>query len=317
MYQIGVDIGGTNIKIGLVDEAMEIVARTSIRFPHESAQAVVQALSAAIRELLEKKELTPKSLDSIGLLVPGSISPDGASVIDAYNLDFHDVPLRALTQAQFPGVPVFLANDANGAALAELMKGAFVGCQTAVLFTLGTGLGGGIILNGKMFNGGLNHGVELGHAYLVDGGEACTCGNRGCIEAYCAATALAREGVQEMRLCHDSLLYIHTGGKEQKVDAKLVTDCAKEGDEAAVRAFNTYLGHLSSACASIFNILDPEVLALGGGLCAAGDFLFAPLQDLVTEKCFYKTRGKLVPAVMGNDAGIIGAAMLKKNEEHR
>jgi len=315
MYQIGVDIGGTNIKIGLVDDSLEIVSRASIRFPHESARLVVEAFSAAIRDVLAKKGAAEKELGSIGIVVPGSISPDGASVIDAYNLDFHNVPLRALTQAQFPGIPVFLANDANGAALAELVKGAFVGCRTAVLFTLGTGLGGGLILDGKMFNGGMNQGVELGHAYLVDGGEACTCGNRGCMEAYCAASALAREGAREMRACHDSLLYIRAGGKEQRVDAKLVTDCAKEGDEAAKRAFDTYLGHLSSACASMFNILDPEVLAIGGGLCAAGDFLFGPLQSLVTEKCFYKTRGKVVPAVMGNDAGIIGAAMLKMDAE--
>jgi len=315
MYQIGVDIGGTNIKIGLVDDSLEIVSRASIRFPHESARTVVEAFSAAIRDVLAKKGVAEKELESIGIVVPGSISPDGASVIDAYNLDFHNVPLRALTQAQFPGIPVFLANDANGAALAELVKGAFVGCRTAVLFTLGTGLGGGLILDGKMFNGGMNQGVELGHAYLVDGGEACTCGNRGCMEAYCAASALAREGAREMRACHDSLLYIRAGGKEQRVDAKLVTDCAKEGDEAAKRAFDTYLGHLSSACASMFNILDPEVLAIGGGLCAAGDFLFGPLQSLVTEKCFYKTRGKVVPAVMGNDAGIIGAAMLKMDAE--
>lgn len=315
MYQIGVDIGGTNIKIGLVDDSLEIVSRASIRFPHESARLVVEAFSDAIRDVLAKKGAAEKELESIGIVVPGSISPDGASVIDAYNLDFHNVPLRALTQAQFPGIPVFLANDANGAALAELVKGAFVGCRTAVLFTLGTGLGGGLILDGKMFNGGMNQGVELGHAYLVDGGEACTCGNRGCMEAYCAASALAREGAREMRACHDSLLYIRAGGKEQRVDAKLVTDCAKEGDEAAKRAFDTYLGHLSSACASMFNILDPEVLAIGGGLCAAGDFLFGPLQSLVTEKCFYKTRGKVVPAVMGNDAGIIGAAMLKMDAE--
>jgi glucokinase len=317
MVQIGVDIGGTNIKIGLVDDSLEIVARTSIRFPHESAPEVAAAYAAAIRRVLAEAGVAESELDSIGVVVPGSIDPTGETVIDAHNLGFHNVPLKKLTEAQFPGTPVFLANDANAAALAELWKGAFVGCRTAVLFTLGTGLGGGIILGGKMFNGGLNQGVELGHAYLVDGGEACTCGNRGCMEAYCAASALGRDGVREMRRAPDSLLAARSGGKEELVDAKLVTDCAKAGDPAALRAFRTYLGHLSSACASIFNILDPEVLAIGGGLCAAGDFLFEPLQSLVTEKCFYKTRGRVVPAVMGNDAGIIGAAMLRRDAAGR
>ena len=315
MYEIGVDIGGTSIKIGLVNEALEIAARTSIRFPHEPAERVVAAFSDAIRALLREAGVGAEELGSIGIVVPGSVSADGERVIDAYNLNFHDVPLRRLSQEQFPGTPVFLANDANAAALAELWKGAFVGCRTAVLFTLGTGLGGGIILGGKMFNGGMNQGVELGHAYLVDGGERCTCGNEGCIEAYCSASALAREGVRAMKEHPESLLRARSGGREAEVDARLVTDCAKEGDETALRVFRAYLGRLSSACASIFNILDPEVLAIGGGLCAAGEFLFGPLQSLVTEKCFYKTRGRVVPAVMGNDAGMIGAALLRRDAE--
>ena len=273
MYQIGVDIGGTNIKIGLVDDALEIVERRSIRFPHDGPQSVADKLAEAIREVLTAAQVPETVLQSIGIVVPGSIDPTGEIVINAYNLGFHDVPFKKLMEAHFPNVPVLMANDANGAALAELYKGAFAGCRTAVLFTLGTGLGGGIILNGKMFNGGMNHGVELGHAYLVDEGEACTCGNRGCVEAYCAASALARE-------------------------------------------FDAYVGRLSSACASIFNTLDPEVLAIGGGLCGAGEFLFAPLRKLVDEKCFYKKdHGPVVPAVMGNDAGIVGAAMLRRDAD--
>ena len=314
MYQIGVDIGGTNIKIGLVDDSLEIVSRASIRFPHESARTVVEAFSAAIRDVLAKKGAAEKELESIGIVVPGSISPDGASVIDAYNLDFHNVPLRALTQAQFPGIPVFLANDANGAALAELVKGAFVGCRTAVLFTLGTGLGGGLILDGKMFNGGMNQGVELGHAYLVDGGEPCTCGNRGCMEAYCAASALAREGAREMRACHDSLLYIRAGGKEQRVDAKLVTDCAKEGDEAAAKVFRRYVNYLCMALDTVTAFLDPEVIILGGGVSRAGNFLLDAVRERLPRYLLFKSMPypRIEIARLGADAGMIGAAMLGK-----
>ena len=315
MYQIGVDIGGTNIKIGLVDEALEIVARGSIPFPQAAGEVVADKLASAIRALLADAGVGEQQLESIGIVIPGSIDPSGKTIIDAYNLGFHGVSFQPMMAGRFPETPVYMANDANGAALAELYKGAFVGCKTAVLFTLGTGLGGGIILNGRMFNGGLNQGVELGHAYLIDDGESCTCGNHGCMEAYCSATGLARDGRRAMLSHPESMLYQTSGGDESKVDARFVIDCAKAGDETARAVFDAYLGHLSSACASIYNILDPEVLAIGGGVCGAGDFLFEPLQQLVTDKCFYKTRGKLVPAVMGNDAGIIGAAMLRRDAE--
>ena len=143
MFEIGVDIGGTNIKYGLVNEALEIVARGSIPFPKTTAEDMADKLAAALRAMLAEQGVT--EIGSIGIVVPGSIDKSGEIVIAAYNLGFHDVPLRAIMQARFPGVPVYIANDANGAALAELYKGAFVGCKTAVLFTLGTGFGGGIV----------------------------------------------------------------------------------------------------------------------------------------------------------------------------
>ena len=313
MYQIGVDIGGTNIKVGLVNETMELVQTCSVRFPHDGARSVVKTIEEAVDFLLRQQAIARKDVESVGIVVPGSIDQKGERVIDAYNLGFHDVPLKALAQEAFGEIPVYLANDANGAALAELYAGAFRGCKTAVLFTLGTGLGGGIILGGHMFNGGMNHGVELGHAYLVDGGEPCTCGNLGCMEAYCAASALTRDGRRAMQAHPESMLAEQTGGDPGKITPKLVTDCAKAGDAAAKAVFDTYIEHLSSACASVYNILDPEVLAIGGGLSAAGPFLFDPLQEKVSKKCFYATRGKLVPAVLGNEAGMVGAALLARD----
>lgn len=312
-YQIGIDIGGTFIKIGLLDEDSNIAARNKIPFPHTTPEDMVEKLSAAIEDLLKTNGISHGDVESLGIVVPGSIDPTGAIVLDAFNLDFHDVPLKALMQAQFPDIPVLVANDANGAALAELYKGAFVGCKTAVLFTLGTGLGGGIILNGHMFNGGRGGGVEIGHAILVDDGDTCTCGNRGCIEVYCSATGLANEGRKAIKKYSDSKLHTLSGGDEEKIDALLVTNCAKAGDPAAVEAFNIYVGHLSSACASLYNTLDPEVFAIGGGLSGAGDFLFKPLREQVSKKCFFKTLGDLVPAVMGNDAGMVGAALLHRD----
>ena len=313
MYQIGIDIGGTNVKIGLLNEALELCAEISIPFPHTTAEDMAAQIRTAVGPMLQARGAALSDVESLGAVVPGSIDAAGETVVDAHNLNFHNVPLRKILSDAFPGIPVYIANDANGAALAELYTGAFVGCKTGVLLTLGTGLGGGIILNGKMFNGGMNHGVELGHAYLVDGGEPCTCGNLGCMEAYCAASALTRDGRRDMQAHPESMLAEQTGGDPGKITPKLVTDCAKAGDAAAKAVLDTYIEHLSSACASVYNILDPEVLAIGGGLSAAGPFLFDPLQEKVSKKCFYATRGKLVPAVLGNEAGMVGAALLARD----
>ena len=315
MYQIGVDIGGTNIKVGLVSESLELLQSCSVRFPHEGAERVVAAIAEAVDSLLHRQNIARTELESIGIVVPGSVDPAGERVIDAYNLGFHDVPLKALAEDAFGAIPVYLANDANGAALAELYAGAFRGCKTAVLFTLGTGLGGGVILGGHMFNGGRNQGVELGHMYLVNGGEHCTCGNDGCMEAYCAASALARDGKRAAKKHPESLIAVRAAGNPDAIDAKLVIDCAKDEDAIAKAVFDRYIDSLSSACASIYNLLDPEVIAIGGGVCGAGEFLFAPLREQTTKKCFYKTHGKLVPAELGNDAGMIGAAMLHKDAQ--
>ena len=315
MYQIGVDIGGTNIKVGLVSDELSLLRSVSVRFPHDGAASVIAAIAEAVDDLLKQEGIARKDLESIGIVVPGSIDQTGALVIDAYNLGFHDVPLKAMAQEAFGEVPIYLANDANGAALAELYVGAFRGCKTAVLFTLGTGLGGGIILGGHMFNGGMNQGVELGHMILEHDGEHCTCGNDGCMEAYCAASALARDGKRAAKKHPDSLLAKRAAGDPDAIDAKLIIDLAKEGDELAKALFDRYISYLSSACASIYNLLDPEVIAIGGGVCAAGEFLFAPLREQTTEKCFYKTHGRLVPAELGNDAGMIGAAMLHRDSQ--
>lgn len=312
LYRIGVDIGGTSIKIGLIDQNLSIVKRISIPFPHTEASDVAAKLAAAMRALLAECGLLLQELVSVGVVVPGSIDPAGEVILDAYNLGFHHVPFKALLQDQFGNVPVFLANDADGAALGELGCGAFQGCKTAVLLTLGTGVGGGVILNGKMFSGGCRRGIELGHMQIVSGGELCTCGVRGCVEAYCSATALIKRAVKAMQDAPESALAIKSKGDRSLVDAKFVIDCAKDGDPTAKAIFDEYVDHLAAACVSVVHLLDPEVIAIGGGICHAGDFLFEPLRAKVTEKCFFSSHGAVVPAVLGNDAGMIGASLLDR-----
>ncbi|MEG1547574.1 MAG: ROK family protein [Clostridia bacterium] len=315
MYKIGFDVGGTNIAAGLLDASLEIVERSNVPFPHDkSAQEITVLLSNMVRELLEREHIAQTELECIGIAVPGSIDSLGDIVLDAYNLHFHKVPLRILMQEHFSGVPVFLVNDANAAALAELHKGVFVGCKTAVLLTLGTGVGGGLILDGKMFNGGNNSGVELGHMIMAHGMDLCTCGQRGCIETRCSATWLAQAGRTMAAQHSDGLMHQRANGKAEDIDAKIVIECAREKDRGAVEIFDNYVDALSSVLASLINLLDPEVIALGGGVSLAGDFLFEPLRILAEKKCFFaEYKGQIVPAAMGNDAGIIGAAMLMHN----
>lgn len=312
MYRIGVDIGGTTIKIGLVDQDLQIVKQKSIPFPLVEAGIVAAKLAAAIRELLAEQGLSLKDLSSIGVVVPGSIDPTGEIVLDAHNLGFHQVPFKALLQEQFDGLPVYLANDADGAALGELGCGAFRGCKTAVLMTLGTGVGGGVILGGTMFSGGCGRGIELGHMQLVSGGELCTCGVRGCIEAYCSATALIREASFAILQNPESPFAVGVMGDVSLVDAKYVIDCARFGDPIAASIFDAYVDHLAAACVSIIHLLDPEVIAIGGGVSHAGDFLFEPLRKKTMEKCFFSSHGAIVPAQLGNQAGIIGASLLER-----
>jgi glucokinase len=315
MVQIGFDVGGTNIAAGIVDSEKRIIQRSTVPFPAgEKYDEVSRLMACQAREMLQKEGIDASLVSCIGIAVPGSVDSVGETVIDAYNLQFHNVPLKKSLREHFPDIPVYLANDANAAALAELHAGAFMGCRTCALFTLGTGVGGGLIIGGRMFNGGLGNGVELGHMILEHGEEICSCGNRGCTETLCTATALIREGRKAVVEHINSAVYTEAHGVMDNVTAKLVIDCARAGDRIALDIFDRYIDALSSAVASIINLLDPEVVAIGGGVSLAGDFLFEPLRALVHKKAFFKNHGTIVPAKLGNEAGIIGAAMLGMNE---
>ena len=313
MIYVGIDVGGTGIQVGLVDESGKIlckggiVTRTDIPFDMQ-----VKAMADCVLDTIDKGGYTLGDVKAIGAGVPGVTDPRTGNIAFCTNLGWVDVPFVQEFNKHI-AKPVFVGNDATVAGLAESVAGVSAGSDSSVFITLGTGVGGGIVFNGKVWNGFHGVGSEIGHMILELDGEPCTCGNLGCMEAYCAASALTRDGRRAMQAHPESMLAEQTGGDPGKITPKLVTDCAKAGDAAAKAVFDTYIEHLSSACASVYNILDPEVLAIGGGLSAAGPFLFDPLQEKVSEKCFYATRGKLVPAVLGNEAGMVGAALLARD----
>ncbi|MFA5637789.1 MAG: ROK family protein [Anaerovoracaceae bacterium] len=313
MLRAGVDIGGTDIKIGLIDDLdMKFKAKTIIPFTYDGYETVVAKTAEKIKELLKE---AGGELSSIGLAVPGSIDIEKGVVIHAHNLNYHSTPIVSEMKKHFPDLPVLIGNDADCAALGEFCCGAFRGYDTAVILTLGTGVGGGIICKGKLFSGGRKNGVELGHMMLKYGGIKCSCGNLGCVESYCTATWIINEGRKVIEAGRDSLIVKRSEGDLEKVDAKLVIDCAKEGDFEAKAIFDIFVDNLSAAITSINACLDPEIMALGGGVSKAGDFLFTPLREKVREKSFFKIDYNIVQAQLGNDAGIVGACMLFRNGE--
>lgn len=314
MLHIGFDIGGTNMKAGIINEDMEILAQQARPYPQGGDHEQVLSLMAAlIHDLVKELNAEAAQLTTLGIAIAGSIAPDGTQILHAHNLGLHHMPMKELLQNKFPDLPVYLANDADAAALAELHAGAFQGCNTAVLLTLGTGVGGGLILNGRMFQGGMGNGLELGHMILQHNGPVCTCGNRGCAETLCTATWLIMQGRRSVIDLPVGMIYQKAKGNPDAVTAKLVIDCAKEGDQIALDIFHRYVDALSSMIASCIAFFDPEVVALGGGVSLAGEFLFIPLRKKVEQKSFFKAKHQVIPAKLGNEAGIIGAALLHRN----
>ena len=308
MYRIGIDLGGTNIAVGVVNDRYEIVARRSVPTGAERpAEEVIRDMGDAVEEALRQAELTAVDCASMGVGSPGACDPQTGVVKRAYNLNWFDVPVCRMLHQRF-GIPVRLGNDANCAALAEVVAGAAVGCQDMVLITLGTGVGSGIISRGKILSGLRGGAGEAGHMLLVLDGEPCTCGRRGCWEAYSSATALIRQARQAAAEHPESLL----AGAEE-ITGKTVFDAADRGDETANAVVDRFCDYLGAGVTNIVNALAPEVILIGGGISRQGERLLAPVRRYVEKNCFGGPEGAIpiiAAARLGNDAGIIGAAAL-------
>jgi len=307
MYTIGIDLGGTNIAAGLVDERGKIVDKASLpTLLGRSYDEIVADMGRVAKMLIEKNSLTVEDIKYIGIGAPGVLDNKSGLATDNSNFKWKNFPLREKLQKHIDR-PVYMGNDANVAAWAEFVSGCGKGSENFVMLTLGTGVGGGIILNGRLHSGSHNIGAEIGHTVFKVGGNKCGCGNYGCLEAYCSATALIKRAEEEVKNAPASYL-----ATVEHIDAKSVCDGAKAGDELCRRLFDEYVSNLAQGIASIVNFLDPDVIALGGGVANAGDFLLEPLRrefpKYVTFSEMQNT--KILKAEMGNDAGIIGAALL-------
>ena len=307
MYRIGIDLGGTNIAAGVVDESQHIVAEVSVPTGAErGAEAVVADICRAAELAMAKAGITAAHCASIGIGSPGTCDGSRGVVVRAYNLGWFNVPVCDMVTARL-GLPCRLSNDANCAALAETVAGAAVGCRNMVLVTLGTGVGVGIVSDGKLLEGVGGTGAEAGHAILVLDGEPCTCGRKGCWEAYASATALIRQG-RRAALAHPESRLARCG---DALTAKDVFDAGKAGDALALEVLNEFYQLMGEFLGSLCSVVDPEIVVLGGGVSKAGTMLLDGVEPWFHKYVFHAASDvKFSLASLGNDAGAYGAFKL-------
>lgn len=314
-YYMGIDLGGTNIKAGVVDDAFRIIgrakAKTGIPRP---AEEVMDAMAECAKAAAADAGVPWEQIRQVGIGVPGTANEETGVVEYANNLLFENVPVREYLQKRLHK-EIDITNDANAAALGEVLAGAARGASNAVAVTLGTGVGGGIIIDGRLFTGFHYGGAELGHMGIVLGGRKCTCGRRGCLEAYASATGLIRSTKEAMEAFPDSLMWELARENGGNVSGRTAFLAAGRGDAAARAVVNDYIQHLGYGLASIINILAPEILVIGGGVSNEGENLLRPLVECVRPQLYIRTPEKqtrIVLATLGNDAGLIGAAFLSR-----
>ena len=315
MYYVGIDLGGTNISAGVVDENFKILKKDSLPTNAErTAEEIVADMGKVVNSLIAQMGLSHADIASVGIASPGTVDHDHGVVVYANNLPFSDFPIVDELRKHVPVQNIFIENDANAAAKGEAVAGCAKGVDTSVMITLGTGVGGGIIIDGKVYSGFNYAGAELGHIVIEKDGEPCSCGRRGCWEAYSSATALIRMTKEKMQECPNSLMWELCGGELEHASGKTAFAAARQGDTAAQEVVDTYLSYLACGVSNIINIVQPKVLSIGGGVSnEREDSLMMPLRRLVAAERYTKDRGnqtEIRTATLKNDAGIIGAAVL-------
>ena len=312
MYTIGIDLGGTNIAAGLVDENYKIIRKSSVpTAAYRSADEITKDMAEVCLSLCKEEGITVDDIASVGIATPGTADTDNGVVIYANNLPFRDYPIAAKLKEYFPVKKVAIANDANAAAYGEAVAGAGAGKKNFVMLTLGTGVGGGIIIDGKLYTGFNYSAGELGHMVIVHNGRPCTCGRKGCFEAYSSATGLIKMTKEKMLEAPNSVMWEMVDGDIRKVNGRVAFDAMRKGDEAGKAVVDEYISYLATGTANLINIFEPDILAFGGGVANERETLLAPLREIVLRETYVANeRTEIKSAVLGNDAGIVGAAAL-------
>lgn len=311
-YYVGIDLGGTNIVAGVVDENYKIIAtaKTKTNCPRPD-KAIADDMAKMALEAVKNAKLTIDDIEWVGIGTPGIANSKTGIIEYSNNLGFNNTPMVKYIQETIDK-PVFIENDANAAAYGEYVAGAAKGAENAVCITLGTGVGGGIIIDGKIYSGSNFAGAEIGHTVIEVDGAKCSCGRKGCFEAYSSATGLIRmtkEAIAENPDCTMAKMADEKG----KVTARTSFDAMRAGDPVAKALVDKYIKYLAAGITNTINIFQPDILCIGGGVCNEGDPLLLPVRELVKKEVYTRNspkNTKIVIAKLGNDAGIIGAAFL-------
>ncbi len=311
-YYVGIDLGGTNIVAGVVDEDYNIIAKASTKTncPRPDKEIADDMARMAV-EAVKNAKLSIDDIEWIGIGTPGIANSETGIIEYSNNLGFKNTPMVKYIQETI-NKPVFIENDANAAAYGEYVAGAAKGAKNAVCITLGTGVGGGIIIDGKIYSGSNFAGAEIGHTVVHVDGVQCSCGRKGCFEAYSSATGLIRMTKEAMEEHPDSIM-VKAAEEKGRVTARTSFDSMRAGDKYAKAVVDKYIKYLAAGITNTINIFQPDILCIGGGVCNEGDPLLLPVKALVKNEVYTRNSEKntdIVIAKLGNDAGIIGAAFL-------
>ena len=311
MFAVGIDVGGMSIKIGLVNQNGEIIKKNSFKTdidPYKSFCVAVQV----IENLIKDANLTKSDISGVGIGFPGIVDSKKREVCFLPNLPWDNFCVGEMLEEKL-NLPVKISNDANLATLAEVKFGSAKNYKSAVMFTLGTGVGGGVVIDGKLFEGWQSKGAELGHVTLVLDGERCGCGRKGCLEAYASATALIKQTKRKMLEDRTSIMWDYVGKNIDNVDGTTAFECMKKGDKSATEVYHKYAEYLAHGIINMLNVFRPEAFILGGGISNHGKYL-TDIIEKILEKYHYGITGapktKILIAELKNDAGIIGASAL-------
>ncbi len=313
-YMIGIDLGGTKIAAGVVDSTGRIVSKYTVPTnPRRHYSEIIADMAFAAEKACSISGMSTALMEGIGIGSPGSVDSENGVIIYTNNINFDNTPMREEMRKHID-LPVYISNDANCAALGETADtGAASGFQNVILITLGTGLGGGIIINGRVYEGEYGAGAELGHTVISVDGPLCTCGRKGCWECYSSATGLIRMTVEALEKNKNTLMWEMTGRDITRVSGRTAFDASREGDALALKVVYEYIRYLAEGVINMINVFRPEIFLIGGGICNEGDYLFNPLREFVAKSIYGGDRipmPKIMKAKLGNEAGIIGAAML-------
>ena len=315
---LAIDLGGTKIIAAIISNKGQIVAKERcLTLADEGPQPVIGRIFSAIDHLLSQRKINPSQLDSISIAAAGAIDFEKGLVTSSPHLPgWHDVPLRDIVEEKYK-VNTFLINDASAAALGEHHFGAGQGVNNLILLAVGTGIGGGIILNGRLYSGASGSAGEIGHITIDVGGPKCDCGNTGCLEALVSGTAVAKEAIRRIKQGERSSLTEIVGGKIENITAEKVSIAAQDGDSLASEVILKAATYLGVGLANLVNIFNPEMIIIGGGIAKMGDPLLNPARQVVRERAFQLSAQavQIVSAQLGDDAGVLGAAVFAFQQE--